>query len=382
MPRTVRTRSTPRSVTGSKVLLSNGAAVSTTPLTISRTSTCTDFHGRPVIDGTLSSDQYYLSLVLDGTAIDHRIPSNGVKFQNFPFGPVLSSVNTAHLVEPSDWFASTVARTNPSRPDMTPLTLIQDFKEIPAQLRDIGRLMRKPSKGLTAKEIANQHLALQFGWLPLIDDVKKLLDLQTYVLRRTKELRKLYSSTGLRRHIQLMDDTQSGQYTERTTLSAGSFFDISHNIDVKRKVWAAIKWVPTAVPPGIYQDDGMNKLARNVVLGWTQEGLVKGAWDVLPWTWMVNWFVNVGDFILMNSNTVPASHSAACLMNEVTVTCKPGSVIPFNVASCDIQVGGEYRYTSKRRALSGGVIPGFKLPYLDSFRLSILSALYVQRFVR
>jgi len=369
---------------GIRTLLSNGIVKSSTPLTLSRTCTCVDFVGRPVVDGTFSSDQHRLGLYLDGNVNNMVVGANNAEYvyNVFPLTPTLTSVNTAHLVEPADWYTTTVARSNPSRPDVTPLTLIQDFIEIPSMLRNIGHLLTRPAKSLNAKELANQNLAYQFGWLPLVNDVKTLLDLQSHVLRRTRELQKLYSGAGLRRRIQLKDDTQKGGYSERVVLSTNSHFDFAYNIDVKRKVWSTIRWRPTTVPPGILQDFSMNKLAKQVVLGLTPEGLTQGAWDLIPWTWMIDWFVNVGEFMLTNSNTVPAEHSSACLMNEVLVTCAPGSKTLGGTSRGTVNLYGSYINTSKRRVVSGSIVPGFKLPYISSFRLSILGSLFVQRFAR
>lgn len=386
MARLIRTRSRVASISGFKLGLRNGTVVSTQPGSFVRTSTCTDFHGRPVIDGTLSSDQHFVGLVLNGKIESKPVfgVADGISYLNYPFTPVMNSVSTAHLVEPSDWYTTAVARSNPSRPVVTPLTLIQDFKELPGQVRHIGDLLNKPAKSLGAKDLANQHLALQFGWLPLVDDLTKLLDLQSHILQRMRELNRLYSSTGLRRRIQLMDDTQSGKYFERQVVNTNCRLDVTHDIEVKRRVWATIHWRPTTPPPSVHQDFSMNKLATQVVSGLTPEGLTKGAWDLVPWTWMINWFVNVGDFLLVNSNTVPAEHSSACLMNEVVVTCSPGPVIPGgnSLDKSDVTLGGAYTYTSKRRSLSGGVVPGFKIPFIGVFRLSILTALFVQRFQR
>lgn len=127
----------------------------------------------------------------------------------------------------------------------------------------------------------------------------------------------------------------------------------------------------------------MNELAKRVVLGWTPEGLRKGAWEVFPWTWMINWFTGMGSYLLLNSNTVPAQHSSACLMNSVTVTAIPAAPTKSsNTETCTVRGTGSYRYTSKTRSVSGSVASGFQIPFVGIYRLSILGALFIQRFKR
>jgi len=321
---------------------------------------------------------------MDGTVIGKPVSGFTEKYvyDLVPLQVTPSGLETSALTAPATAVSDVIARSNPSRPTLTPATLMQDFVELPAMLRNIGSLLTKPARLLTAKELANQNLAFQFGWLPLVQDVRVLLDLQSHVLRKAAELRKLYDGVGLRKRVMLLEDTSNRSASIRFTLAVNQFVDAFYDIDVKKKCWGSIHWKPTALPPGILQDVSMNTLARRIVLGLTPEGLVKGAWDLLPWTWLLGWFSDVGNFMLLYNNTIPASHSLVCLMNEVAVTCTPARVVPTGTASCDLHLGGVYTYTSKDRSIGGSVVPSFNMPFISMFRLSILGSLSVQRFVR
>lgn len=385
MARSLRTRSRTLSLSGSRDTTLNGVVKSSLPSSIVRSSSCTDFHGRPLIPGTLSSTQWTSVPVLNGEVVGRPIAgqANGFRYNNFPITPDLNGVDTAPLGVPGGWELTTVARTNPSRPVVTPLTLIQDFVELPSQLKLIGKLLTRPKSSMSAKELANHHLAVKFGWLPLISDVKQLLDLQQAVLRRTAELKRLYSGTGLRRRVILNEDHQvSDQKRINQTIAAGQAFNAYYDITVGRRTWATIHWKPTVLPPNHPDDAAMARRARQIVLGLTPEGLAKGTWDIIPWTWLLGWFSNVGDFLLAFSNTVPASHSEACLMNEVIATGLAGPVTSVNTLSCDIYWSRDLLYTSKTRLVSGSIVPGFSLPFIGNDRLSILGSLFVQRFLR
>jgi hypothetical protein len=388
MARVVRTRTRLVPYSGFRESLLNGIPQgSPVTSTYNMTSRIDDYHGRPVTDGNLASTQHIGCVVLDGTAVGSQRTAgqiNAIRFNHVPITPTYVGLDLSTMVVPNSWYVDTVARSNPSRPVVTPLTLMQDVIDIPKQLRDIGRLLTKPSKILSVKELANQNLAVQFGWLPLVADVKTLLDLQSHILRRTRELDSLYKSSGLRRKLSLSDDSQSGSFTSgKYVIDLFSSVEFFFSTSVKRKMWATIHWQPTSQkPPWIAQNEDMNKYVRKIVLGWTPEGLVQGAWEVLPWTWLIDWFSGTGNYLKQFSNTVPAQHSSACLMNEVTVHVVPGTKRPIALSDDSTISSGAYTRTIKTRTVSGSLTTGFNIPFIGIQRLSILSSLFVQRFLR
>jgi hypothetical protein len=123
-------------------------------------------------------------------------------------------------------------------------------------------------------------------------------------------------------------------------------------------------------------DEELWAKARQVALGLTPEATAKGAWDLLPWTWVVNWFTNVADFALQFSNTVPALPSESCVMTQTTTTYEYSPQNPKGLSGGD----GVKLYTTKERYVGSGSLT-VHLPYIDGWKLSIISALGVQRFL-
>jgi len=293
---------------------------------------------------------------------------------------VLVHLDIPHLALTINDYNAVLARTNPSRPMLTPLTTLQDLKDLPGMLKDTGRLLKQvgKGKGLSVKDIANQNLATQFGWLPLIDDVRKLLDLQTHIDRRSKELKRLYSAKGLKRRINL-DTGSAEQVNPRVLVHSGvtmaSYKNVSYN--TRGRKWGTVRWKPLTHPPVADDTEARNKLARKLLLGLTQEGLYKGAWDVLPWTWLTDWFVNVGDFMLAHSNTVPAVASNVCIMLQQDTT------IGFSrhADSTPWTTGGDgVAYYRTKNRYNGALAPLASIPFIGAGRLSILGSLFIQRF--
>jgi hypothetical protein len=131
------------------------------------------------------------------------------------------------------------------------------------------------------------------------------------------------------------------------------------------------------VLPRYYPNDAqILKDAKRIASGFTTDALYSGAWDLLPWSWIIDWFTNFSDFLKSYSNTVPAQSQAVCIMTETRTDTV------FTVTSLSKGMtggGGSATLTDKSRVLSGGTVAGF-IPLIGVDRLSILSALFVQRF--
>jgi len=353
---------------------------------LSRTDTCSDSHGLPIVDTGFDSTAYSNGGISATGSAFKGAPASlfEYKFDKYPVGTVLPSIAIRDpIAAKSGWLLDLVAGTNPSRPVQTPLTLAQDLIQIPSQLREAGKLIRKPRSQMSPKEVANHYLCAQFGWAPLIEDVKQLLDLQLLILKRNETIARLYSAAGLRRHLKFEEDTKTFEgFTNLATFSGGGDVNAYYSGVVKRNNWGSIHWRPTS-PPLYHPDDRKwNALSRRIVLGLTVEGMAKGVWDVIPWTWMIGWFSNVGKYLYAYSNTVPAEHGTGCLMrqSEITIT---GSHMTYGTGvTGNIALSGSVTWTHKTRTVSGVVTPGFNVPYLDTFRLSILAALFAQRLVK
>jgi hypothetical protein len=349
------------------------------------TCSCDDSYGSPVVDSPFTSDQYkgtYPMLNGKVTPTLQLINSNFTVFKDLTYTGIPGALSSmAVLPAPSGWLLDLVAGTNPSRPVIGIPIWAQNLAQLPKMLKSLGDLIRSPSNVLKPKGFAGEYLGVQFGWLPLIEDLQKLLDFQSYVLKRNKELAQLYSGKGLRRRLQFTDDTVSTKVSTQTATYMNAIVTTISSVDVKRRNWGTIHWYPTT-PPQYHPDDhSWNSLANRLVLGATPEGLAKGLWDVIPWTWLIGWFTNLGKYTLAHSWTVPADHSGGCLMREAVGTWAPG-IATVSAGSGQVSTHGQLTRTVKTRAVSSVVTVGVNMPYLDMFRLSILGALFTQRFIR
>lgn len=344
-------------------------------------SSISDWIGRPIVPSMLYSVQRKGFLYLNGYAANKNYSR---KFEDSPFLWKVDGSSTlwTPLSAPPGWQLDLIAGTNPSRPVLTVPEMLQNLIELPKLLYDTIKFFANPKKAFNAKGVANHYLLAKFGWMPLIEDLNKLINLQSYVLKRTKELNQLHSGRGLRRRLQFKSDTSeaSSSYTLALpgTAITGSAMISSF---IKRRSWGTLRWFPTSPPPYHPLDSKNHAFARRVVLGLTPEGMALGLWKVIPWTWLLGWFTNVGKLALSSSNTVPARYEGACFMSEVTVV-RSGGAFVFTDASAkgNLRITGQQTYSVKSRSPgTGSILPGFSMPFLDIGRLSVLGALAVQR---
>lgn len=340
--------------------------------------------GFPVVPSPFVSTQRKNTVRANGRAIT----TNGYlyDFAGYPIigNHAIGDGSIVQLAPPSGWLLDLVAGTNPSRPVLTIPEMIQNLVELPRLIRDTGFYLLNPKKVAKPTGLSNAYLGAKFGWLPLIGDLQKLMNVNDYAFKRVKEMNQLYSGRGLRRRLRFAQET-----TTHEGLATHAMVGINRKLDfplttvMSKTTWATIRWKPIGPPPYLPGDDKQFALARRLVLGLTPEGVAQGAWKVIPWTWLLGWATNVGKFTLANSNTVPASWYGACFMSMVDATTSASSPIPSGTNFCNVQASGTLQKTVRTRIVGSGVLtPGFSIPFLDMDRLSVLSALAIQRFKR
>jgi hypothetical protein len=344
-------------------------------------SKCDDHIGRPVSNGDCSIRRFEYSYYhpVNGTLwgppglsghADNYYPTY---IRNAAWSHPSNSTPT-----PSSQMAALLSRTNPSRPDLVPLTLIQDIVDLPRMLKDVGKLLKTPKRLLNSREVANQYLGAQFGWLPLVQDVHDLLDFQSHVQRRKAELDRLYSKSGLRRRIDLGHYSKNEDGNVFLESAAGLTILSRQSLKYSSRQWGVVRWKPNVTPGYDPSDTDRIKLARRLVSGMTSEATIRGIWDLIPWTWIVDWFVNVHDFTSQWSNTVPANSQDASVMTYQeseyqfrTISMSPG-----------YQGGdGSVSLITKERYTGSGTLTAH-LPFIGADRLKTLGALFIQRFKR
>jgi len=245
-------------------------------------------------------------------------------------------------------------------------------------LKEVGdlRLGKLPT---SPREFANWHLSLQMGWKPFFSDIRRMLAFRGTVDKRISELKRLYSKGGLKRRL-ILENVNADESLKNQGLDSGTGDSLLCNIDTSThsRRWGTIRWVPTSLPVVPENSPDYERYVRNIVLGLnTSLGNIDlVAWNAIPWSWLIDWYANVGDFIAANANAVPATHSTPCIMTQTTTVRRFSRSDSFQ---SNYQGGnGVVGLVTKKRDLADATLTA-SLPFLTGRNLSILAALTVQR---
>lgn len=315
--------------------------------------------------------------------------SNGVtdsQFRDYIADWLGNIANGGHLFVsgvPSNAQASTsaVARTNPSRPYVDVPVNILDIREKPRRiLEDIQDLRRRgfwrapprPSPRDLRRGVGNAWLQYQFMIAPIVGDIVKLANATDQINRRIKAINQLFHGHGIRRTVSTFDG--SAQLVQNQTVqSAGVFINVQFtaNTSVIQKVHT--RWSPTTECGLQPSPEQVRAWAVRAVMGLTVD--LSTIWEITPWSWLADWFSDVGTFLKASRNIIPAQLTGVYPMTHFATRWNCADFISPPVSMSGISVKSELK-----NRVQGFVAPTFAgLNFLSGNQMGILAALVASR---
>lgn len=304
--------------------------------------------------------------------LNGRTPASGVTYREYlNFIPTSQNGTNfpSHLPDlgyPSNAALATtlLARTNPGRASVSMPVFIGELRDLPHMVQLAGNsILKRTSSG---------YLAWEFGWKPLFSDLRKMLDFQATVAKRVRELERLYGKGGLKRRMSLANSGLESHSNVTIDSTISHLVNCRRNTFTARRSWGTVRWKPDTLPALEHRPD-LQKLARKAVFGLSLQA--EDAWNLIPWTWLIDWFSNAGEYISAHSNRVPCSPSLPNIMTE-TVT-KVDWVR--NDALTWLKGGNVSGHRITKNRYLGGAGLSATLPFLSARQLSILGALAITR---
>lgn len=300
--------------------------------------------------------------------------------------------------EPSDnWSVSeALARSNPNRPHVDLPVFLTELKDVPNMVRTLmGTALRRAGrlstydkrflKSVTRRfrdnrvydntyDLSKTYLAYTFGVVPFFSDLYRMMDFANQVENRAQALTDLYSGGGLSRRTTVWNDDvdfapwrtyQSPLYSEATIVNA--------IWRTTRQKWVSTKWVPST-PPSYHSDAERLALANSLTFG--RNISMATIYELLPWSWLLDWFSNVGDLVASTRNSVPVTHRSTAIMQSTVTRLVSHEREGPGVESSELTAPrSPTRATKVRRPYDLPLVPEFRVPFLNGKQLSILSAL-------
>ncbi len=355
------------STTGNGTVVANGTT--TTYAHPGSFEQCVDYVGNKAGANPLAIDR----IKVQAGTITTVNPSNFAQLKNYPFeNQAFYPNHNINPVLPSDiaTITETMAKTNPSRPEVSLPQFIAELRDIPGMLHLNGRvhdLRNRERKGFNSSAIEQN-----FGWSPFIQDLIKMADFTAHVDSRLKELRDLHSKQGLSRGMTAFSTTVKNREPNVTFNSAWS-----HPVTgfvtyegIVRK-WGSVHWIPSVPFRGT--DGDLARMARYLVHGWDSSpgALASTLWELIPWSWFIDYFANVGDYLSANRNGANAIASMGCVM-EHHRTVAQQVLFPHGVDY--ISRPGRRVLESKSRHLTSAGLSA-TVPFLSTGQLVTMSSL-------
>lgn len=300
------------------------------------------------------------------------------------------------------WGTKAIALASPTNPTANVSTFLGEFlsEGLPKSIGSAIKHLRSFDPRAIAKAISEEHLGVQFGWLPILSDIQSI---HSALQNAQKILDQLDRDSGkmVRRGWKFKPETEfditavsADRYGPWTDGYSSIWYSrskpprgqVMREYKVTRNRWfsgAYTYYVPPASPNGFTSD----QVARRIIQ--SQKLLGAGAtpddvWNLLPWSWLVDWFSNIGD--------IGKNLDAMILDNQVLVF---GYMMEHTVASYTYTLVGPYYLqdgsvgpvppsitcvSETKRRISASPY-GFGLTYdgLSTMQKSILGALGISR---
>lgn len=313
-------------------------------------------HAHPTLDGYYYSPPGVLNRAFEHHPVDRLpTPADPSAFWGKP------DLNAAAL--------ELFSRTNPGSPYVSVPQVIAELKDLPDLVRSWGRKV--------LQWIARGWISWQFAIKPMVSDIRKLLNFQAAVAKRFRYLKQLRDSGSVKRRVQMGYDVD-----EVTTASTQYLQSIVATVTAKKKTlytalsWATCQWRlnPFEYDFNMSTDRDLWDRAVDLCSGVTTYEGLQVFWELIPWSWFVDWFWDVGTFIRANNNSVPAHPEWPCLMRTSTAR----NIYSDYSMPAWVSMNGEYtefQVVKERWVLPTVPAPSVNFPLIDERKWSILLAL-------
>jgi hypothetical protein len=207
--------------------------------------------------------------------------------------------------------AELLAKSNPFRYEVSVPVMI-------AELVEAGSLLKLASNNFLSL-IGSQHLNYVFGWEATKRDIKALADITMSIERRIREFNDLVTKGGIRRRINLASGSDNAsEYTYPVRSNGQGVWYANVNSTYHSKVWGTVRWVPNRTSPiDLSKLTSFNE-AMKIVLDLRKPD-ASTIWEAIPFSWLVDYFLNVGDTLQALEDTDKVLPTEVCLMRHRTV---------------------------------------------------------------
>lgn len=265
-----------------------------------------------------------------------------------------------------------LARTNPNVPETDiPSFLFESIRDAPSLIYNTGQTL--------LGRLGSSNLNWHFGWKPLLADLKNLITTMEISQKKLRQLQNGANRGALKitASVEAHEATETSSYEMKISDFGGPFdqafpefvdpyVEVTKHTKVERwgKVRYALRddWI--AAWKRLPNDEKLWKATR-VAFGLHAQNPA-ALWEVLPWSWFIDWFAPFQELLATYNNFVPVQVVNLNLMTQETTTFSFGAIdipwLEFNAPTTLV------RTTKSRDVMS----PDGELPNLHKVGVQLL----------
>jgi hypothetical protein len=328
------------------------------------------------LSGWVPRELRFLYTVLADIGEETLIPD----YRDLPFPAWLKHLDTGSLLVPVNRLLS---RTNPSVPTVDiPSFLWEGLRDLPSLIYEKGTRLLSTAGGIDLK--------LEFGWKPLIADVKRMVKFGEELDKKLQDIQRLIKGK-LKKKSSIQKDfiVQSDIFSFDMRGVPFEFDTDPPTFVVDRRTtldqWGSVTYCLTRSAQAEFGRYGTNEKewkAIRAILG-LHTANPATLWEILPWSWLVDWFLPIQDLLDRYNNFIPTQ-----VLNLNVMTTTQTAFIVGETTHDFLRVDKPLsivRTTLERAVLApDGTLPEVhaSLPIVDVRRLSIVAAILAQRTKR
>lgn len=326
--------------------------------------------------------------------VPDSVPVNPLKISDLPTTPSWESMHSTLAT----YGPTAVRRARPGKEIGGAFQFLVELRDLPrrpgrALLRaGVPGAIRDAQKFVaTMAALGSEYLNVAFGWKPFVSDLQSLYETHTRLDKELDNLRRNHGKAQRRRRTIVNSRVTNDTYTQTTGLGYWSGVHRAPNNSpftpsgvhsvftqtvVENHIWFAGRFRTYVPYMGTSEWTGAATRAL-YGLNVTPEHL----YQVIPWSWLVDWFTNVGAVISNLSSNAAGNlfMDYGFLMQrrkETTSVSQDYTCSALNIAT---SVTHEYGWESKTRIMASPFGFGLKYDDLTGYQKSILAALGLSR---